>query len=145
MPVQAEHAIVGTWRLLSFTEEDIQTKRVSHPLGQRPNAFVIYGADGYTSTIFTSGDRKPPAAAQATDDEAVQLYRSMVAFAGQYEVQGDKLIYYPIASWNESWNGVRQTRLFAIDGDRLQVKSVPVMSTLTGTDTVFSLLWERAK
>jgi len=145
VPIQAEDAIVGTWRLVSFTEENIQTKAMTYPLGQKANAFVIYGADGYVSTIFTAGDRKPPASAQATDEEALQLYRSMVAFAGRYEVEGNKLLYHPLTSWNEAWNGVTQTRLWAVDEDRLQVKSVPVTSTLTGTETVFSLLWERAR
>lgn len=93
MTIQAERPIVGTWRLLSFTEENIRTNAVTYPLGKKANAFVIYGADGYVSTIFTADDRKPPVSAQATDEEAVHLYRSMVAFAGRYELEGDKLLY----------------------------------------------------
>ena len=141
----ADHVIVGTWRLVSFTEEDIETKAVTYPLGERPNAWVIYAADGYAATIFTSTDRQPPAAAQATDAEAVQLFRSMVAFAGRYELQGDKLIYYPETSWNEAWNGAVQERLFEIVENQLRVRSVPAVSTLTGAKTVFSLVWEHAK
>ena len=143
--LRADHAIIGTWRLVSFTEEDIQTKAVAYPLGQQPNALVIYAADGYAATIFTSRDRPPPAAAQATDTEAAALFRSMVAFAGRYELRGDKLIYYPEASWNEAWNGAVQERLFEIDGDDLRVKSVAAVSTLTGTTTVFTLIWKRAR
>ena len=142
---RADHGIVGTWRLVSFTEEDLQTKALTHPLGQEPNALVIYAADGYAATIFTSSDRSPPIAAQATAAEAVRLFRSMVAFAGRYELRGDKLIYYPEASWNEAWNGAVQERLFEIDGDDLRVRSVPATSTLTGAQTVFTLVWKRAK
>ncbi len=144
-PIRPAHPIVGTWRLMSFTEEDIRTNAVTYPLGEKPNAFVIYSADGYTATIFTSANRKPPSAAQATEEEAIQLYRTMVAFAGRYELEVDELTYHPEASWNEAWNGTTQIRQFEINGDRLHVKSMPVLSTLTGTNSNFSLVWARAK
>ena len=118
---------------------------MTHPFGHKPNAFVIYTADGYVATIFTATDRKPPAAATPTDTEAIRLFRSMIAFAGRYEVDGDKLIYHPEASWNEAWNGTMQTRLLEITQDRLHVRSVPVLSPLTGTNIVFSLTWDRAR
>ncbi len=140
----ATDAIVGTWRLVSFTEENLDTGAVAWPMGQKPNAFVIYAADGHAATIFTASDRKPPETAVATDAEAARLYRGMVAFAGRYELDGDTLIYHPLASWNEAWNGTTQTRLFEIDGDNLRVRSVPAVSTLTGSKTVFSLVWQRA-
>lgn len=139
----AADLIVGTWRLVSFTEEDLQTGAVTHPFGHKPNAVVIYAADGHVATIFTASDRKPPVDAIPTDTEAIRLFRSMIAFAGRYEVDGDKLIYYPEASWNEAWNGTTQTRVLEITQDRLHVRSVPVMST--GATIVFSLTWDRAK
>lgn len=130
---------------MSFTEEDQKTGAVTYPMGKDASAIVIYAADGYACTIFTSEGRKPALAAQATDHEAVQLYRSMVAFAGRYQLDGNKLIYGPEISWNETWNGTRQERLFRIEGNNLQVKSVPTVTTLTGNHTIFSLAWERAR
>ena len=135
--------IVGTWRLTSFTEENLETGAVSYPFGVEARAFVIYAVNGYVATIFATGDRKPPAAAQATEEEAIRLYRSLIAFAGRYELVGSKLIYRPEISWNESWNGTTQEREFRVDGDRLEVKSVPAVSALTGARTVFSLAWQR--
>ncbi|MGA8551740.1 MAG: lipocalin-like domain-containing protein [Stellaceae bacterium] len=134
-PVRGDHPIVGTWRLTSFTEVNRDTGAISYPLGGEPNAMVTYAADGYAATIFTSTDRQPPAVAQATDEEAIRLFRSMVAFAGRYELDGDKLIYRPETSWNEAWNGTTQERLFEIDGDCLRVRSAPALSTLTGART----------
>jgi hypothetical protein len=98
----ALNPIVGTWRLTSFTEENLETGAVSHPFGVGARALVIYEANGYVATIFAAGDRKPPAAAQATEEEAIRLYRNMIAFAGRYELVGSKLIYRPEISWNES-------------------------------------------
>ena len=82
--------------------------------------------------------------AERRQQEAIRLYRSMIAFAGRYELVGNRLIYRPEISWNESWNGSTQERVFQVNGDRLEVKSVPAVSTLTGARTVFSLAWQRA-
>ncbi|MGA3000404.1 MAG: lipocalin-like domain-containing protein [Acetobacteraceae bacterium] len=142
--IEANHPIIGIWRLTRFVEQDLATGVVTHPLGPRPKAYVIYTDGGYVSTLFTATDRRVPVNAQATDEEAVGLYRSMVAFAGRYALQGDTLIYYPEISWNEAWNGTTQQRRFVVDGDRLEVRSAPVVGTLTGAQTVFSLTWERA-
>jgi hypothetical protein len=144
-PIEANHPIIGTWRLTRFIEENLATGAVTHPLGPQPKAYVIYTGDGYVSTIFTATDRHGPAKAQATDEEAVALFRSMVAFAGRYALRGETLIYYPEVSWNEAWNGTTQERRFIVDGDCLEVRSVAVVSTLTGAKTVFSLTWDRAR
>jgi len=49
----------------------------------------------------------------------------MIAFAGRYELVGNRLIYRPEISWNEAWNGTTQERVFEVKEDRLEVKSVP--------------------
>jgi hypothetical protein len=36
-----------------------------------------------------------------------------------------------------------QERVFEVKEDRLEVKSVPAVSALTGARTVFSLAWQR--
>jgi hypothetical protein len=144
-PIYSDHPIVGTWRLTSFTENNLETGAIKYPFGERAKASVIYTDDGHVATIFTATDRKGPAAAQATDQEAIDLYRSMIAFAGRYELSGNRLIYHPEISWNEAWTGTTQERVIEVSEDRLETKSVPAVSTLTGARTVFSLVWERAR
>jgi hypothetical protein len=144
-PISVDHPIVGAWRLTSLTERNLQTGAIAFPLGESERATVIYTADGHVVTLFTSEDRKPPAMPQVTDREAADLYRSMVAFAGRYELQGSKLIYRPEISWNEAWNRTGQERLFEVSRERLEVDSAPTVSALTGTMTTFSLVWERAR
>ena len=142
--VDKNHPIVGTWRLISFTDRNLDTGAVSYPFGDSARAFVIYTADGYTATLFTRSDRKPPVGAQASEQEAAALYRSMIAFAGRYELAGQRLLYKPEISWNEAWNGTTQERRFVVGDNRLEVTSVPLVSPLTGARTMFSLVWERA-
>jgi hypothetical protein len=145
MPIYSNHLIVGTWRLTSFTEENLETGEVRYPFGEAARALVIYEASGYVATIFARSDRKPPLTAQATDQEAMDLYRGIIAFAGRYEVDGNRLIYRPEISWNEAWNGTTQERVIEVSEDRLETNSGPAVSILTGARTVFSLVWERAR
>jgi hypothetical protein len=114
-------------------------------MGEKPRALVIYTSDGHVATIFTGAERTAPATPRPTDGEASQLYRSMVAFAGRYELEGDSLAYYPEVSWNETWNGTKQMRLVEMSDDQLHVKSVPAVSTLTGATTVMTMAWERVE
>ena len=81
-PISPDHPIVGAWRSVSFTENDIETGAVTHPMGERARATVIYTADGHVVTLFTAEGRRPPVASLATDREAIDLYRGMIAFAG---------------------------------------------------------------
>jgi hypothetical protein len=143
--IHSSHPIVGTWRLTSFTERNLDTGTIGYPFGEAARALVIYEPNGYVATIFTRSDRQQPLSPQATDQEAVNLYRGMIAFAGRYELSGKRLVYRPEISWNETWNGTEQERVIEVSEDRLETNSVPAVSTLTGARTVFSLVWERAR
>jgi len=139
------HPIVGTWNLQSFSELDVDTKAVSYPMGEKPKATVIYTADGYVATIFTAAVRVSPAGPRPTDSEAIQLFRTMVAFAVRYEVNHKErmLIYYPEISWNEAWNGTKQIRCFELSADLLTISSAPATSTLVNAETIMTMTWNR--
>ena len=138
------HPIVGTWSLRSFTERDIKTDAISFPMGSSPRAAVVYTADGHVATIFTATGRRAPAEPRASDAEAAHLYRSMVAFAGRYEIHDNELIYHPEISWNEAWNGTRQVRYFEMSDGLLRIRSAPAASTLLNALTEMNMTWSRA-
>ena len=54
-PTYAGHPIVGTWRLISFTEQNLDTGAVSYPFGEEAKAL---SSNGYVATILTRFDRK---------------------------------------------------------------------------------------
>jgi len=66
--------------------------------------------------IITDEGRKPA----ATDQDRVDLFKSLVAYTGLYRVEGDKWITKVDVSANPAWVGTEQTRSFKIDGNRLQ-------------------------
>jgi hypothetical protein len=135
------HPIVGTWTLQSFSEFDVYTKSLSYPMGEKPKATVIYTERGHVATIFTAAERIAPAEPRPTDSEAIQLFRTMVAFAGRYEINDSELIYYPEITWNEAWSGTRQVRYFEISGDLLKISSAPAVSA--GVETIMNMTWNR--
>ncbi len=91
----AADSIVGTWRLVSWTEEETESKAVNKVFGDKPNGLLTVTADNRMMAIFTASNRKPPAQPKATDAEAAQLFQTMLAYAGRYKTEGDKLTFYP--------------------------------------------------
>ena len=95
--------------------------------------------------IFIDPNRKPAGGPKATDNEAAQLYRTMVAYAGAYSVEGEKVTHKIEVSWNQVWNGTDQQRFFEIRDNRLTIKTPPFASPFLGKQIVATLVWERVK
>src|SRR5713101_2118379 len=69
-------------------------------------------------SLLISEGRKAP----QTDEERSAAYRSMVAYTGRYNVEGNKWTTKPDVAWNEGWM-MDQVRYFKLDGDRLVVET----------------------
>jgi Lipocalin-like domain len=91
---QAADSIVGTWHLLSWVEEETESKAVHKNFGDNPLGFITYTSDGNMMVMFADPSRKPAATPKATNAEAAQLYRTMVAYAGRYTLEGEKVIHH---------------------------------------------------
>jgi Lipocalin-like domain len=137
--------IVGTWRLQSWIEEETESKIVHKAFGEHPLGLITFTADNHVAVIFTDPTRKPPASPKATDAEATELYRTMVAYAGTYSVDGDKLTNKVEVSWNQAWNGTSQVRTFELKDDRLTVKTQAFVSPFFNKQIVSTLVFDRVK
>jgi hypothetical protein len=142
---RAADSIVGTWQLVSWTEEETESKAVHKNFGDHPSGLVTFTSDGRMMIMFVDPARKPSASPKATDAEAAQLYRTMVAYAGKYRIEGDKIIQSPEVSWNQAFTGTELTRIFEVQGDRLEYKTTPFVSPFLGKEMVATLVWERVK
>lgn len=141
----AAEPVVGSWRIVSWNEVETESKAVSRPFGEHPVGMLTYAADGHMMLLFADPGRVPPAAPKATDAEAVQLYRTMVAYTGTYSVDGDKVTHSIETSWNQAWNGTRQVRFVEIKGDQLTLRTPPFISPFLGKEITSTLVWERVK
>jgi hypothetical protein len=147
VPVRAENnPLVGTWRLVSFDREIVATKEVVHAYGGHGTGFATYTADGRFISLNIDSTRKPPAQPTATDSEAIDLYRTMAAYAGSYHVEGDTIIVHVDIAWDQIENGTELIRHFKIEGDRLTYTTPPTKNAFLNNQMVAStVVWERVK
>ena len=105
-----ENPLLGTWKLKSFVREVTATGEKYNILGEHPTGYLSYSADGRMYAIATADNRIKPLDANATDEERVKLHRTMMAYAGTYTLEGDKVIHHVDVSFNETWTGTDEVR-----------------------------------
>ena len=136
---------LGTWKLQSYTTEDLATGQKSDLFGAHPSGYLSYGPDCRMSTILVKEGRKAPNSVVPTDAERVDLYSGFIAYAGTYTIEGDKVSHHIDASWNQSWTGTTQVRQFKIDGKSLDIKTLPSKNPLTGKESSSVLVWVKVE
>ncbi|HKX07013.1 MAG TPA: lipocalin-like domain-containing protein [Stellaceae bacterium] len=134
---------IGTWTLRA-TERKVLDTGESAPLwGAHPTGTLIYTADGRMSALVLAESRKAPAAAMPTEAEALSLFKSMVAYAGRYTVQSDRVVHHVEQSWNQAWTGTDVVRFYKFEGSRLTLTTAPAPNPRDGKLSVSTLVWER--
>ena len=137
--------LAGTWRLSSWIQEETESKIIHKPFGEHPSGLITYTADGHMMVIFSDPSRKPSASPKPTDAEATELYRTMVAYAGTYTVDGNRVTHKIEVSWNQAWNGTNQVRSFDISDEHLTIKTQAFVSPFLNKQIVATLVFERVK
>lgn len=146
MPVFARDAsLVGTWKLQQFTRETLSTGKSENLYGPHPDGYLSYSSDGRMYTLVVMDNRIVPSGTVPTDQEKIKLYGTMVAYAGTYKVQGDKIIHHVDISWNQNWNGTDVVRFFTLKGDVLTITTEPSPSPIDGTMGRSVLVWKKVK
>ena len=138
-------SLVGTWKLTSFVREVTATGERYNQLGEHPEGYLGYAVDGRMYAILVAGERVKPHEQAPTDEEALKLYRSMIAYAGTYMVEGNKIIHHVDISWNGARAGGDQVRFFTLEGDTLTIKTEPNKSPIDGGEGVGILVWQKVK
>ena len=141
----ADASIVGSWRLVTWVEVETESKAVHTPFGENPTGVITYTPDGRMSVFIIDPKRKSPAGPKATDAEAVDLYRTMIAYSGAYSLDGNKVTHKIEVSWNQAWTGTNQQRFIEVKDDQLIIKTPPIISPVSGKESVSTLVWERVR
>ena len=136
---------LGTWALQSYTTEDLATGEKTELFGAHPSGYFSYGPDCRMSVFLIKEGRKAPNSIVPTDAERVELYNGLVAYAGTYSIEGDKISHHVDASWNQSWTGTTQVRQFRIEGKTLYTKTLPAKNALTGKESSSVLIWVKVE
>lgn len=136
---------IGTWKLISYSREEIATGKKTDLLGAHPNGFLSYSSDCRMHAILMDGERKAPTTIPPSDQERISLYNSMIAYAGTYNIEGSNVHHHVDASWNQVWVGSTQSRQFRIDGKTLYIKTFPAKSAIDGKESTVGLVWSKVE
>ena len=134
---------IGTWTLRATERKSLETGETTPLWGSHPTGTLIYTADGRMSALVLAENRRAPAAAMPTEAEALSLFKSMVAYAGRYTVEVDRVIHHVEQSWNQAWTGTDVVRLYQFEGNRLTLTTAPAPNPRDGKMSVSTLVWER--
>jgi hypothetical protein len=137
-----EDSPVGTWKLVSYISEDVQTKERRFVYGEHPNGYAVLTSEGRLIAIITAEGRKVPQTAEDRDS----AFRSVVAYSGQYRLDGSKFATKVDIAWNEAWVGTDQVRFFRLEGDRLHIETAPASNLdFSGRMERGILVWEQER
>ena len=141
----AENPLLGTWKLKPIVRELLPTGEKHSLLGEHPIGYTSYSPDGRMFTIITADKRLTPHDVARTDEERVKLHRTMIAYAGTYSVEGEKVTHHVDISWNQAWNGTDLIRFYKLEGNTLTTKTAPAKSPIDGRAGQVVLVWEKVK
>jgi hypothetical protein len=141
VPAAAREGIVGAWSLLSFDVDE--GKGAATPrFGPDPVGYLIYSADARMAAVLAGTHRpdlKSPSGISASEERRTQALLNFLAYAGRYEVRGDRVFHHVEVSVFTNLMGTTLERQFKIEGDTLTIRTLP--PEIWGTSNV--LLWKR--
>jgi hypothetical protein len=138
----AEVALSGTYRLVSEQRTLVDTGEVIPTMSSR--GYIWYGADGRMIVLIVRNPRpKPDGAEHITDQERIDLFRTITAYAGTYKFDGSIIEHSIEISMNEVWSGTKQVRTVKRDGERLVYATPPFPFHTDGKMSINTLVWEK--
>jgi hypothetical protein len=143
---EVKDALVGTWRLVSVSSSTAKGEVNKAIYGLHPSGLITYTADGRMSVIITDDGRKPLSVNDrlaASPEERALAFSTLVAYAGTYTFTGDKITHHVEIDALENRVGSDQVRFVTLQGDRLILKSAPILRG--GEQVTLELVWERLK
>jgi hypothetical protein len=142
--VAGDVPISGTYRLVSEQRTIVDTGEVVPGTGAR--GYITYGDDGRMIVLIVRQPRpRPEGAEKITDQQRIELYRTITAYAGTYKFNGNTIEHNIDISMNEVWSGTKQVRSVKRDGDHLIYSTLPFPFHTDGKLSVNTLVWEKVK
>jgi Lipocalin-like domain len=136
-----QNPLLGTWKLKAYVVTTAGGERPT-PYGANPTGYLSYSADGRMQVMAAANGRIVPVGAAPPDNERVALYDTMFAYAGTYSVEAGKVIHHVDISWNETWTGTDQIRLFEVSGNTLTL-TTRITDPASGTEAHYAAVWEK--
>jgi|GEM_PF-1058628 hypothetical protein len=134
--------VVGAWNLVSFDVDE--GKGAEKPrFGPDPVGYLIYSADARMAAVLAGTHRpelRSPAGTASSEEQRTQALVSFLAYAGRYEIRGDRVFHHVEVSVFTDLIGKTLERQFKITGDTLTIRTLP--PEIWGSSNL--LVWRRA-
>jgi len=138
----AREGIVGAWSLVTFDVDEGKGKEKPR-FGADPVGYLIYSADSRMAAVL-AGTHRPalssPAGTAQSEESRTQALVNFLAYAGRYEVRGDRVFHHVEVSVFTNLMGTTLERRFTLQGDTLTIRTLP--PEIWGSSNV--LVWKRA-
>lgn len=109
-----------------------------------PLGHITYGKDGRVLVVIVRHPRpRPDAIDKITDQERLELLRTMTAYGGTYKFDGKTVEHSIDIAWNEVWAGTKQVRHARRRSPHPDHTAVSLSHD--GKISVNMLVWERVK
>jgi hypothetical protein len=134
--------VVGAWSLVSF-DIDEKGAPAKPRFGEDPVGYLLYTADGHMAAVLAGTHRpelKSPSGSSSTEEQRTQALGNFLAYAGRYDIRGDRVFHHVDVSVFTNLMGTTLERQFKIEGDLLTIRTVP--PEIWGTSNI--LVWKRA-
>jgi hypothetical protein len=118
-PSLGQQSLVGTYKLVSLTEEISGTP--SEAMGKAPHGYLVVTPT--RAIVFYTADNRTFGTSAA---EKAALFDTLVGWSAAYRVEGDKLINTVDVSWTESMNGTTRVYTWQRSGNRLTLIQGPM-------------------
>jgi Lipocalin-like domain len=141
--VAADDELVGTYKLVSEHRKIVDTGEIvpTDALG-----YINYGKDGRMLVLIVRRPRpQPESVNKITDQQRVELFRTMTAYGGTYKFDGNMVEHHIDISSYEARTGTTLIRDFKREGDKLIYTTRPAPFPGDGKMSVFTVVWEKVK
>ena len=141
---QTHDRLAGTWKLVSVSSSTASGERNDTPFGPSPAGFLTYTQDGRMTAMISYGGRKRLSSSDARSapaEEQAEAFRTFVAYAGRYTLDGDKVIHHVEISSIQNWVDTDLIRSIRFEGERIVLVAPP--TSVDGKIQTFELIWQR--
>jgi hypothetical protein len=145
--LEADVELYGTYELISGSVKYLDTgEMVPDVYGKNPKGVIMYGRDGRMLVLITNDARpKPETTAKMTDQQRLELFRTMQAYGGTYTFDGKSVAHHVDICWDEVRCGTTVVRDVEIEGDRLVYTTHPAPFSANGRMSIVTVVWRKVK
>jgi hypothetical protein len=141
----SEKDLHGTWKMVSQSQKLLDTGEVRAGRGAAPKGYVTFTPDGRVMGMIMNDKRpKPESVAKLTDQQRIELFNTMNAYAGTYKLEGNKLTYTFDLTHNEVLARA-SARQIKFEGRKLTMVNEPSRATMDGKMVQTTTVWEKVQ